>query len=55
MGETLNFAISICIVPRSGTKDMKSSQQYPKRFGEHVAKYHLEHMQSVAGCSTSSF
>ena len=31
---------------RSGAKDMKSSQKYPRAFGEQVAKHHLEFMRS---------
>lgn len=33
---------------RSGAKDMKSSQQYPQLFGEHVAGLHSEYMKSAA-------
>jgi len=32
---------------RSGAKDMKSSQQYPRLFGEHVASHHLDYMKSA--------
>lgn len=32
---------------RSGGRDMKSSQQYPRAFGTEVARLHLEYMQSA--------
>ena len=32
--------------PRSGGKDMKLSQQYPRNFGEQVAEYHMQYKGS---------
>lgn len=31
---------------RTGSKDLKSSQEYPRNFGHCVAKHHLEYMHS---------
>lgn len=33
---------------RTGTADLKSSQQYPKNFGQRVAELHLDYMRSEA-------
>ena len=37
---------------RTGAKDMKSSQQYPREFGVCVAEHHLKFMQSAAWIAT---
>lgn len=35
------------IDPRSGGKDLKSSQEYPRPFGAKVAELHLDYMEAV--------
>lgn len=36
-------------VPRSGGKDLRSSQAYPSEFGYRVSRLHVEHMQKALG------
>ena len=37
-----------CLVSRTGTRHLKSSQQYPRSFGLQVAEYHVQYMNSAS-------
>ena len=40
------YIVAVFVFLRSGTKDMKSSQQYPRQFGHQVASHHISYMLS---------
>ena len=41
-------------VPRSGGKDLRSSQAYPAEFGHRVSRLHVDHMKKAIGSDNRS-